>query len=226
MKKRLSILAVLVMSVIVTAYSVSGTYAKYTATAGITDKARVAQFYVNNGLQQTSIFKNAYELGTDNVIVKGKGDAKVIAPGTGNEVEFQIAGTVETKYTLSSEIQLINATKGLASYLPLEFSLYEKTDETTWTKVIEETTFADFKDDFNNLIGKDSDGDAIVYEPGDIESKIYKIAWSWPFEVLDGENKPTTDTEDTALGNNELANLGEIELAIGFTATQVTGGIK
>lgn len=231
MKKRLSIIAVLVMSVIVTAYSVSGTYAKYTSTAGVSDNARVAQFYVNNGIEDTGIFKNAYELGKDNVIVKGKDNAKVIAPGTGNEIEFQIAGNVETNYTLDATVKLTPndgfTVKNGSKYFPIVFSLYieDNEEESGYSLLTSTKNITVLEAALKNSLNNSSDT-PVIYEPGEISLSKYKIAWSWPFEVDDEQEegkKNITDEDDTYLGNKEeLENLDKIELSIGFNATQST----
>ena len=63
MKKRLSILAVLLLAITVTAYSVSGTYAKYTSNAAGTSTARVAKwaFQINDNDVTNSFTFNLFD---------------------------------------------------------------------------------------------------------------------------------------------------------------------
>lgn len=88
----------LLMAVAVTAYSVSGTYAKYISKVGGTDTARVAKWSFNSGAEEIDLFKESYT-GANGKYVQslgctGEGDAKVcddvVAPGTNGQYTFQL----------------------------------------------------------------------------------------------------------------------------------------
>lgn len=91
MKKRMSILAVLVLAVAATAYSVSGTYAKYTSTAEVAGTAQVAKWAIvfKNG-ENTITDGATFNLGrtADTGVVNEK-----IAPGTTGSFNFGVNST-------------------------------------------------------------------------------------------------------------------------------------
>lgn len=107
----------LLMAVAVTAYSVSGTYAKYISTIGGTDKARVAKWSFNDGAEEIDLFKESYT-GANGKYVQslgctGEGDAKVcddvVAPGTNGLYTFQLNGNAtdiisEVNYKVTMKI--------------------------------------------------------------------------------------------------------------------------
>jgi len=129
MKKRTMAFGGLMMAVAVTAYSVSGTYAKYISSVDAIDDARVAKFEVAAGegvkTENINLFKDVYQNKDGKDIVQslllcnektagGKyeittdEDAKsegwcknVVAPGTQGEYQFYANVTSEVNYTLS-----------------------------------------------------------------------------------------------------------------------------
>ena len=53
MKKKIAVLGTLLMAVVITGYSVSGTYAKYVSEIDIEDEARVAKWKI--GMNEESM---------------------------------------------------------------------------------------------------------------------------------------------------------------------------
>lgn len=120
MKKKTMAFGGLLMAVAVTAYSVSGTYAKYISKVDYTDEARVAKFYLNGAdneqAQAIDLFAKSYSK-DGNKYVQTLHDDKVIAPGTTGEVELSISGEFETAY--STFISFDNA-KDIVVYFGLD----------------------------------------------------------------------------------------------------------
>lgn len=105
MKKKTMALGGLLMAVAITAYSVSGTYAKYISQVDYTDEARVAKFQLNGAdnkdAQAIDLFAKSYEITTKDgkkVYVNSLDNDKVIAPGTKGKATLSISGTFETAY--------------------------------------------------------------------------------------------------------------------------------
>lgn len=179
MKKKMSILAALVLAVVVTGYSVSGTYAKYTSTfTGSTASARVAKWafemkdtdgnYVDADNSFTfDLFKTIKDSnGTD---AETDVDTGLIAPGTSGEFDMYLknASEVNAKYTVEYTVDKAG--------VPLEFSI---DNGSTWTDVPSDVTTP-------VSIGMNGAEDHI------------KIQWRWAYEQAD---VTTGDTTDTALG--------------------------
>lgn len=224
MKKRLSILAVLVMSVLVTAYSVSGTYAKYIAEVETSDSARVAKWVI--GANEIKLFKDSYN---ENAVV-GKNKEKVVAPGTKGSYAFTLNADVETAYTLKASITgetiaIIENNEGKNKiYEPIKF--YFGTEEPS-----EQTEYTLSFEALKTKIAEIYDG-STVYPPTSLANAnthpTYYIGWSWEFEKLEGDedNKVANvavDTNDSTLGkgnddNDILAT--DIEINVNITATQ------
>lgn len=200
MRKRLSILAVLLLAVAISAYSVGGTYAKYTSNIeGSSSTARVAKwaFKVNDVAATNSftfnLFDTLYEADTENAEtdVASLGTDKVIAPGTGGKFAIKLANEseVNAKYTIDYTI-----TKSAG--IPIEFSI----DGTNWT-----TDLADVTEGVN--INKGANTTVNVY-------------WRWAFTGDASANYKTTQTDanDTALGTT---GTDTVTVKADFTVTQV-----
>ena len=137
MKKKLTVLGTLLLAVVISGYSVSGTYAKYTSNIDLTDEARVAKWEI--GLAdptktELNLFEDSYFYGDDNHLTVGAiadvdgNKANVVAPGTHGQFTFALTGSIETNYTIS-----VNATgknpvvltddAGQVIYNPMKFYL-------------------------------------------------------------------------------------------------------
>ena len=72
MNKKLTVLSVLVLAIAMTAYSVAGTYAKYTTTQnGGSDSARVAKWKINE-LTAVDLFSASYIVGGEKGTTEGQ----------------------------------------------------------------------------------------------------------------------------------------------------------
>ena len=198
MKKKLSILAVLVLAVTVTAYSVSGTYAKYTSTfTGSTSTARVAKwaFTVNSAnITKTNtftfdLFKTVKDSdGAAETDVKVGEDENIIAPGTSGSFKIALANASEVNAKYSIAYTVTNDAN-----IPVEFSV----NGTDWTK------------DLTTLNVTDA---AINMTSGEAE---VNVQWRWTYEATD------RDAADTKLGVNAVEADQTITVKADVTATQV-----
>ncbi len=118
--KKMSILAVLVMLVVVTAYSVSGTYARYTSTfTGSASTATVAKWAIelNDSTEQTFNFDLFKTIKDSNGSEETDVAAGLIAPGTKGEFTIKLANKSE----VNAEYTIDFAQTGTT--LPLEFKV-------------------------------------------------------------------------------------------------------
>ena len=212
--KRMSVLAILVLAISITAFSVAGTYAKYTSTDTISDKARVARWNINE-LVNVSLFEDTYNNGAVKNLDDDTSVTDVIAPGTKGSYNFKLEGSVETNYTIKATVKEALETNGLEGRVVY----YLKDGDTVLNS---DTSLAGLKAALEALY----DGNTI-YAAGSLDEKTYTIEWEWVFEktttvgentVIDSEN----DATDTALGNKsaEGTNVPEVKLTVDFTVTQ------
>lgn len=207
MKKKMSLLVALVLAVVVTGYSVSGTYAKYTSQATGTATARVAKwaFDVNDAKKSTQttftfdLFKTINDTldGNEETDVKkaGTGETAIIAPGT--QGSFDIVLTNKSEVTAEYAIDYTVTNTG---FIPVEFSV---DNGATWT-----TDLADVVADGTTKLAMDNGSNTIT------------VQWRWAFVGADSENyKAQTDAADTALGEADTAATLTVTAAV--TATQV-----
>ncbi len=132
-KKMITVIALL-LAVVITGYSVSGTYAKYaTQLSATSDQARVARwdFKIGDTEEPTgttvnlNLFKSSYECTTSTgqncvqALTSSKGTekgtpdstAKIIAPGTSGKAEIHLSVDAETAFTLAFSMGSGNGNK-------------------------------------------------------------------------------------------------------------------
>lgn len=216
--KRMSVLAILVLAISITAYSVAGTYAKYTTTDTISDKARVAKWYINE-LTNVSLFEDSYLTDSTDAsstyVVNRDADqttTDVIAPGTSGSYTFQVAGSVETNYTIKATVVKATETNGLQGRVL--YTLKKKSDDSI-VGGADKVSLAELKTALEALY----DGNTI-YAAGDLNESEYTIEWEWVFE-----NTTNTDAEnatDTALGvaSSVGTDVPEVEIQINLVVSQ------
>lgn len=214
MKKKMTVLCGLLMAVVITAYSVSGTYAKYTSSMSTTDTARVAKWGINVGEKTTlDLFKASYGAGNE-IASADNGDGThdlVVAPGASGEVEIAVSGTSEVAYTLAVTGTVTNDVKYSDGVSPIKFSL----DGTNWFES-------------SALITKlSTELGANTYAANSTLNKSVTLYWAWAYnkDALDGMTgiTPTAgwdaakyDIEDTKLGTKYQGTVVTDEAA--FTA--------
>lgn len=229
MKTKMTILGTLMMAVIITSYSVSGTYAKYVSEIDLADEARVAKWEI--GLEQDSmknldLFQDSYEYkkdGNKTVVALPNADTtkdNVVAPGTSGQYTFALTGTIETNYRISvtaSGDNTVTTTYEGEAYNPIRFYLSEQ-DNVDINTVAEDDllTFDDLLTALNALYSGTGDK---VYAPGEVNVPSYTIYWKWDFA-----GAKTIDKADTILGEEIAADTTshKIDLAINIKAEQTT----
>lgn len=201
MKKKITILAVLVLSVFATASYVSGTYAKYTTTKESSDSARVAKW----GFGTATVTELDLFDGTYTNVASGDTD-NVIAPGTTKEQEITLtAPTAKSEVAYKLDVTLDGTiTDTLSSHLV--WKLNGAVAGTTGT-------FAELKTAVAAL------SESKIEAGADPTLTGLTISWEWPFEEgADDTAKKANDVLDTELGSTGTAT-AEVKLSI--TATQL-----
>ncbi len=209
--KRMSVLAILVLAISITAFSVAGTYAKYTSTETISDSARVAKWNIGS-TQSVDLFKDSY------VGVDSDDDSKVIAPGTSGSYDFKLTGAVETNYTIKASVTA-EETNGLQGRV-----LYSLKNKTTgeYLENAKDTTLAGLKTAIETLYNGNT-----IYSAGNLNEDEYTIEWEWVFEKTTTVNEETVvdstnDTTDTGLGNKAASgtDVPTVSITVDLTVTQ------
>ena len=191
MKKKIAMLAVLVMAVIASAYSVSGTYAKYTTTSTGTDSAIVAKWGIN-ATTNVDVFKASYSEGEPSYVDVVSGDSTdVVAPGTKGSFNYQLSGTPEVNYTINVDLT----------------GSEDNTGRIVWSLDGSEVgNLTQLQTAINTLYnGK-------VFAAGTASNNNHEIGWEWKFEEAE------KDDDDTTLGNAEIP--ATVTLKVTVTATQ------
>lgn len=202
MKKKMSLLVALVFAVVLTSYSVSGTYAKYTSQADKTDSARVAKWDVKvNGKRLTQTEKtftfNLFETikDTDGTL---EGDVlkvtneNIIAPGTQGSFDIVLNNNSEVtaKYAINYTVTKSN--------IPVEFSV---DNGTTWTA------------DLANVVADDTDT-RLDMTTG---TKTITVMWRWAFDGANSVNYNDTQSTNAVQTDGTDTDLGLADTAAVLT---------
>ena len=178
----------LIITTIISIYSISGTYARYTETLiDKTDSARTAKWDLNI-TRDIDLFSDSYVNKTNDQIVKSTNNDFIVAPGTSGEYTFTITGAPETNYTLRIEVLEALDTVGRITY-SLD-GIYNDLDINTLNFFLE------------NLL-REYD----VY-PANKPLKVNKhtISWKWNFYEDDEKDKLDTEKGNSAItDNNDIA---------------------
>jgi len=198
----LRIAGILFLAAMITNIAMTGTLAKYTASATGTSTASIAKFSVSIGstdIAQSStvtidLFKNVMELdNSGNVDSNAELTADVssgkIAPGTGGKVVISVVNNSDVKVTVT-----FSSVTATLNGIPLEFS----DDNVRWTTTP------------SAAIGSNS----VTLAAGNTTStEIAELYWRWPFYV-----SAAKDDADTLLG---VAATATATVTLNITATQV-----
>ncbi len=223
MKKKVMILGALLLAVVVTGYSVSGTYAKYvTALDSFTDSARVAKWGVKANtptMTEVNLFSNNY---TDAAAVED-----IVAPGTSGSYSFQVqyndaggAGdaTPEVDYKIVLNATGSDTVKDTTTASRIKYSLDDDNYDLTLAQLLEE---------INGLsTDKITAGTSIksALTSDDSLKSTHTIKWTWPFETTG--DRATQDGYDTNLGDEEEAKKVEIKVSISVVQDNSTEEAK
>jgi len=169
-KNSRSLLIVLVILLLAVITAFVGTFASHIISREVSDGATVAKFGLN--IPATiDLFSESYtNVKTD---TDGK---KIIAPGTDGQYKFEVSGTSEVAYKVSSNIAITYSDEW-NEYEPLEFSI----DGTTWTN------FSQFHENLNDALAGN------ILPPNTPYVSTQTIYWRWPFSVSSGNNEKDTE---------------------------------
>ena len=210
-KNRMMRLAsVLMVAVMMTTCTISGTFAKYTTSVTSQDTARVAAW----GFGETStisfdLFDDAYNSGK----IDSVDGANVIAPGSSKTetVKLTYAGTAGTAAPeVAYSIDLDVVAQSIGDNINANPNIKWSFQDTGWV-------------DWNTMIAKIESyhEDVAANDLPDISKTGIQIAWKWAFDENDDADFEAGNTNewDTAMGN--AAALENVTLSIKLTATQV-----
>ncbi len=222
MKKKLIVLAVLLAAVLVTGYSVAGTYAKYTSTfTGTSDTAKIAKWKftvdetegtVEEASFDFEIFKNAQNEKNNSLISDTDNDSEIIAPGSKGWAVISLKNESDVKANISLALKAT----GTASTVPLKYTLIleDSGTKTPPTESFEGKTIGGSGHTYTLAEEAKISEDTLLQNFGAEEKKLF-IVWEWPYE--DGQDGKT----DTALGiASANANRTDYILNVTVTATQ------
>ena len=213
----------LLVAVLITTSTISGTYAKYVTEDSATDSARVAKFGVVV-TAEGSLFAETYidePDETDGITVQSVGALNdptnatvdnVVAPGTKNEdgMTFTITGQPEVDVKVSVVVSEESKDVFLAAgtYADMTTGNPEdtfKVDETYYPvkftlangagKVLKEGTIADIKSYFADISKVYDANKDLTTIAADVDG-TYTLTWEWLFHV-----DAATDKMDTLLGD-------------------------
>ena len=212
----------LMVAVLMTTCTISGTFAKYVTSAEGTDTARVAKWGVTitaNG----ETFAKTYAKDDDtftleaNTVVSSDDD-KVVAPGTdGTMAAVALSGTPEVavRITYTGAFDINDEWEVAGDfYCPLVINVNGTAfDGRAYTSA------ADFELSVNNAIAaysKDYPAGTDL-SAATVGADALKVTWEWPFST-----SPKNDKQDTTLGNHAVAgDAATVTLTVTTTATQI-----
>ncbi|MBQ9844963.1 MAG: hypothetical protein IJO54_02645 [Oscillospiraceae bacterium] len=219
----------LLVAVLITTSTISGTYAKYVTSDSAEDYARVAKWGVRVTADGTLFEKeydkddNTYTVGDETVV--SSNEWKLVAPGTTKtNTEVVITGTPEvaTRVTYEATIELVNwKLENDDEYCPLIFTV-EGTDYMIDHAANE--TVAAFAARVEEAI-ENCKADYAPNIPLESHSTDFpSVTWTWEFE---GEKVGAklagyqTDVKDTELGNLAVSRDTFVRVEIATTVTQI-----
>ena len=223
----------LLVAVLLTTCTISGTFAKYVTTASATDTARVAKWGVSVTATGNDAFAKNYKDVTGDAGVMVKSDVKVVAPGTrGDLCSIKITGTPEVmvNVAMTADLEFEGNWKVAGDdYCPIVFTVtrgsHTKTIGLEGTGAIvscaniaelEYFVESEFRAISESYIDANTN---LATDDKDIE-----IDWAWPYEVagdLNGDGVLDNDYKDTTLGDRAVAEDITIIFTCSATVTQV-----
>jgi len=195
--------SILFLFAMITNIAMTGTLAKYTASATGTSKANIAQFSVSvagadiasSSSVTVNLFDTVKELTGGNVSETNESTADVssqkIAPGTGGVFEISVVNNSDVKVTVtfSSVSESLNG-------VPIQYS----TDNSNWTAA-------------GTSLSSKISSQTVTIDAGDTGPvTLATIYWRWPFSV-----SSALDKDDTDLG---VAG-GQVSVTLTVSAVQV-----
>ena len=219
MKKKVIIIAAMVLLLATVLVMSMSTFAKYrTAATPASNSATVAKWGFVLTANADNLFPNQYGeadaaeiadawVTDEGVSVKGKDGACVVAPGTTGYATLTVNGTAEVRAKLSFSVSGndIYLTKGdgdnAQTYNPIVWTLKEG-DTTLATGSLADITAHE-----------------VILEAGDVLSnKVYTLSWTWAFEnAATGIDGLDANAADTMLASETLAEGYTANKTLSFT---------
>lgn len=219
----------LLVAVLITTSTISGTFAKYVTTAEAEDYARVAKWGVKVTADGTLFEKeyakddSTYTVG-DNT-VESSNEWKLVAPGTTKtNTEVVITGKPEVaaRITYDATIELVNwKLENGDEYCPLIFTVE---GEDYMIDFANDETVAEFAARVEEAIADCTNDYAPNEELSDYSEDFPSVTWAWEFEgekagaKLEGYQ---TDDKDTELGNLAVNRDTFVKVTIATTVEQI-----
>ena len=220
----------LLVAVLLTTSTISGTFAKYVTTESGSDSARVAKWGVVIDADSFGMFATDYETDDDKATFTGKysvssaADDKgerddVLAPGTeGSFADIAITGTPEVAVDVAIAATVEVSDNWIVAgdfYCPVVVTVGE--EEISGLDYDSATAFA-------AAIKAEIDGKSAQYAPNTDLADTYDdtnldLAWAWAFEGA--ANSEQTDEKDTDLGDKAVAADLTISIGVVITVTQI-----
>lgn len=220
----------LLVAVLLTTSTISGTFAKYVTEDEGSDTARVAKWGVTIEADSFGMFETDYAEEDDEFEYEGtysvssSNDDNVLAPGTsGDFADIAITGTPEVAVNV-------------AIVADVEVSGDWTVDGDFYCPVVVTVGGTDFygldyesADAFAAAIKAEIDGKSANYEPNEDLGALYNdnannldtdldLAWAWAYEGADGKQ---TDEKDTDLGDKAVTEDLTISIGVKITVTQI-----
>ena len=203
----------LLVAVLLTTCTISGTFAKYTTAATSTDTARVANWGFDNSatINIENLFQTSYDKNVNGVV-------DVIAPGTTNSATFQFTYNEQNVYAPEVAYNFTVSVDGSYCDTPIANNpnIQWKLDNGDW---------GDWGTLLNSIKALSGDASGTKeYSAGTLpdefgaDDKTHTVTWEWKFETA-GAGMAAQDAVDTAMGN--AADLADVKLVITINATQI-----
>lgn len=235
--KMMRLASLLLVAVMLTTCTISGTYAKYVTTGTGTDTARVAKWGVTVTPTGT-IFSKQYATddtsrysGANSVVTSN--EDKLVAPGTtGGNTLVQLSGIPEVAYrvdytatlalsnwTISADLNGDGVDDFNGEYCPIIFTV-EGTPYKIGDVGIEDTS------DLITKVKTAIEDCSASYDPNlslADASVIYPtVTWEWKYSDVEFDAISENDIKDTALGNAAAnGQAATIQLEVVTTVTQI-----
>ena len=243
MKKNriLRVAAFLLIAVMITTCTISGTFAKYVTADDGSATARVAKWGVDVAVQAgkgaddaNDAFATNYDneaSATGTKVVSNSTD-NVLAPGTkGTLATVSVSGTPEVMVDVKVDVnlELVNWKVGGVDYCPLVITVGSTeitniTDAEALEAAVEEAVIKALTAD-DQTITTDGTGKTATmqYDANSNLAKTLTVTWEWAFETgADDAAKAANDVKDTALGDAAATGTAAtVSFDIKVTVTQV-----
>lgn len=228
--KMMRLASALLVAVMLTTCTISGTYAKYVTSEDNTDTARVAMFNVSI-TDDGELFLSSY--GRDNLsydvtanTVESSDSDLVVAPGTTKFADtLKITGSTEvaTRVEFDSEITLTNWD---TTYFPIIFTVGTESYGMNYMNdklgnPIASNQYTTVADLLAAVEGAMEAYSAYVAPNKDYSTVAYPtLTWEWPFESYTAVDH-INDAEDTNLGREAVTKDIQISVYVKASVTQV-----